>query len=149
MEPSRPRGFINCTKMRASSWTLTAAALWCAASSTGAFLVQTPHPHPHRPACAVPVMILRATTNGDGNDKPRATKTTTSTNRATDVTITKAVAVPANVKASTKYRSIDEGIYNFNKAVIDTVYDIICFLYPVTGSKRDFARFFVLETVAR
>ena len=97
-------------------------------------------------------MILRATTNGDGNDnKPSSTKTktTTSNSRATDVTITKAVAVPANVKATTKYRSIDEGIYNFNKAVIDTVYDIICFLYPVTGGERDFARFFVLETVAR
>mmetsp|Transcript_11731 Transcript_11731/g.28708 ORF Transcript_11731/g.28708 Transcript_11731/m.28708 type:complete len:329 (-) Transcript_11731:284-1270(-) len=40
-------------------------------------------------------------------------------------------------------------IYDFNKVVIDTVYDIICFLYPVTGSKRDFARFYVLETVAR
>lgn len=44
---------------------------------------------------------------------------------------------------------MDEGIYKFNKIVIDTVYDIICFLYPVTGSKRDFARFYVLETVAR
>jgi ubiquinol oxidase len=44
---------------------------------------------------------------------------------------------------------MDERIYKFNKIVIDTVYDIICFLYPVTGSKRDFARFYVLETVAR
>lgn len=44
---------------------------------------------------------------------------------------------------------MDEGIYGFNKKLIDTVYDIICFLYPVTGSDRDFARFYVLETVAR
>jgi ubiquinol oxidase len=44
---------------------------------------------------------------------------------------------------------MDEGIYNFNKIVIDTVYDVICFLYPVKGTPRDFARFYVLETVAR
>ena len=44
---------------------------------------------------------------------------------------------------------MDERIFNFNKIVIDTVYDIICFLYPVTGGARDFARFYVLETVAR
>ena len=44
---------------------------------------------------------------------------------------------------------MDERIFNFNKIVIDTVYDIICFLYPVTGGPRDFARFYVLETVAR
>lgn len=44
---------------------------------------------------------------------------------------------------------MDEGIFNFNKKVIDTVYDLICFLYPVTGGPRDFARFYVLETVAR
>jgi len=44
---------------------------------------------------------------------------------------------------------MDEVIYDFNKVVIDTVYDLICLLYPVTGSPRDFARFYVLETVAR
>lgn len=46
-------------------------------------------------------------------------------------------------------RMMDEGIYKFNKFVIDTVYDIICLIYPVQGSDRDFARFYVLETVAR
>jgi ubiquinol oxidase len=46
-------------------------------------------------------------------------------------------------------REMEQGIYNFNKIVIDTVYDIICLLYPVTGGPRDFARFYVLETVAR
>eukprot|EP00283_Hemiselmis_rufescens_P022306 CAMPEP_0173450426 /NCGR_PEP_ID=MMETSP1357-20121228/44707_1 /TAXON_ID=77926 /ORGANISM="Hemiselmis rufescens, Strain PCC563" /LENGTH=328 /DNA_ID=CAMNT_0014417111 /DNA_START=38 /DNA_END=1024 /DNA_ORIENTATION=+ len=46
-------------------------------------------------------------------------------------------------------REMEEWIYKFNKVVIDTVYQIICFLYPVTGGERDFARFYVLETVAR
>lgn len=44
---------------------------------------------------------------------------------------------------------MDERIYTFNKVVIDTVYNIICAIYPVSGGKRDFARFYVLETVAR
>jgi len=44
---------------------------------------------------------------------------------------------------------MDSGIYTFNKVLIDTVYNVICFFYPVTGEKRDFARFYVLETVAR
>jgi ubiquinol oxidase len=44
---------------------------------------------------------------------------------------------------------MDERIFKFNKILIDTVYELICFLYPVKGTERDFARFFVLETVAR
>lgn len=44
---------------------------------------------------------------------------------------------------------IDENVYTFNKVMIDTVYNIICFFYPVRGTARDFARFYVLETVAR
>jgi ubiquinol oxidase len=48
-----------------------------------------------------------------------------------------------------KAATMDAAIFDFNKIVIDTVYDIICFLYPVTGGPRDFARFYVLETVAR
>ena len=56
-----------------------------------------------------------------------------------------AVAVPDGASPGT----MDEGIFKFNKQLIDTVYDIICFLYPVKGNERDFARFFVLETVAR
>lgn len=44
---------------------------------------------------------------------------------------------------------MDEGIFTFNKILIDSVYNVICFFYPVTGNKRDFARFYVLETVAR
>jgi hypothetical protein len=46
-------------------------------------------------------------------------------------------------------KDMGEGIYRFNKILIDTVYNIICFFYPVKGTDRDFARFFVLETVAR
>ena len=89
--------------------------------------------------------------NSNSKEDTRTTqKATTLPGRATDVTITKAVKSPTpNVKSSTTLRSIDENIYNFNKAVIDTVYDIICFLYPVRGTARDFARFYVLETVAR
>lgn len=41
------------------------------------------------------------------------------------------------------------GVFTFNKVVIDAVYGLICVLYPVTGGPRDFARFYVLETVAR
>jgi hypothetical protein len=44
---------------------------------------------------------------------------------------------------------MNKGIYKFNKQLIDTVYHMICTLYPVQGTHRDFARFFVLETVAR
>jgi ubiquinol oxidase len=44
---------------------------------------------------------------------------------------------------------MDDGVFKFNKILIDSVYNVICFFYPVTGTKRDFARFYVLETVAR
>lgn len=57
---------------------------------------------------------------------------------------------PVQTPNSTKEpEMIDENIYNFNKILIDTVYDVICFFYPVKGTERDFARFYVLETVAR
>lgn len=60
-----------------------------------------------------------------------------------------ATAVAVATTPGLQARTMDEGIYGFNKKLIDTVYDIICFLYPVRGNDRDFARFFVLETVAR
>lgn len=60
-----------------------------------------------------------------------------------------APAAPVEVTTTAVARTMDEGIYGFNKKLIDTVYDIICFLYPVKGNERDFARFYVLETVAR
>lgn len=49
---------------------------------------------------------------------------------------------------------MEEGIFNFNKLVIDTVYDIICAVYDKNdlsthSIKEVTARFYVLETVAR
>ncbi|GMH61113.1 hypothetical protein TrLO_g14689 [Triparma laevis f. longispina] len=40
---------------------------------------------------------------------------------------------------------MDDRLFTLNKKIIDTVYDIICFLYK----DKDYPRFFVLETVAR
>lgn len=51
--------------------------------------------------------------------------------------------------ANVQQQTIDENIYTFNKLLIDSVYNVLCFLYPVRGTERDYARFFVLETVAR
>lgn len=73
-----------------------------------------------------------------------ATAPAVATPPAAVATTAAAVAV-SGVDAGT----MDEGIFKFNKQLIDTVYDVICFLYPVKGNERDFARFFVLETVAR
>lgn len=56
---------------------------------------------------------------------------------------------PPPAAAMIEAKTMDERIYGFNKKLIDTVYDVICFLYPVTGTDRDYARFYVLETVAR
>lgn len=49
---------------------------------------------------------------------------------------------------------MDEGIFKFNKVLIDTVYDIICLIYDKNDlTKNSIAeccsRFYVLETVAR
>jgi ubiquinol oxidase len=79
---------------------------------------------------------------------PRALRTVVASSPETETDYmvdTSVTTIPA-VKAASV---MDSGIYNFNKVVIDTVYDIICFLYPVKGTARDFARFYVLETVAR
>lgn len=70
----------------------------------------------------------------------RSMRTVVAAATQTEVTVTAPVKTP---------EMMDEGVYTFNKNVIDTVYDVICFLYPVKGTERDFARFFVLETVAR
>jgi len=40
---------------------------------------------------------------------------------------------------------MDDRLFALNKKIIDTVYDIICFLYK----DKEYERFFVLETVAR
>ena len=60
-----------------------------------------------------------------------------------------AVAISTETPKELMRREMDERVFGFNKVLIDTVYEVICFLYPVTGSDRDFARFYVLETVAR
>mmetsp|Transcript_29747 Transcript_29747/g.81722 ORF Transcript_29747/g.81722 Transcript_29747/m.81722 type:complete len:321 (+) Transcript_29747:180-1142(+) len=67
---------------------------------------------------------------------------------ATATAVTTATATTA-VVGNRVAAQMDEAIFKFNKILIDSVYDLICFIYPVTGDKRDFARFFVLETVAR
>ncbi len=56
---------------------------------------------------------------------------------------------PPNLVSIPPQQSMDDGIFQFNKFLIDTVYNILCFLYPIKGTTRDFARFYVLETVAR
>ena len=53
------------------------------------------------------------------------------------------------VQSSPRAAMIDEQIFKFNKAVIDTMHNFICFLYPIQGNDRDFARFFVFETIER
>ena len=71
------------------------------------------------------------------------------TKKAATSEFTSKVAKTLLSKTDKEPSLMDERIYGFNKIVIDTVYDIICLLYPVTGGPRDFARFYVLETVAR
>lgn len=77
------------------------------------------------------------------------TETEDGTKSEVDVPNTEIGAVPVATASNEEARMMNEGVYKFNKNVIDTVYNIICFLYPVTGGQRDFARFYVLETVAR
>ncbi|KAG7337780.1 alternative oxidase-domain containing protein [Nitzschia inconspicua] len=45
---------------------------------------------------------------------------------------------------------LNEIIFHANTILIDTIYNIICRLYPTTGTTpKDFAKFYVLESVAR
>ena len=53
------------------------------------------------------------------------------------------------VTLASQQSTMDEGIFQFNKLLIDSIYNILCFIYPVGGTERDYARFYVLETVAR
>jgi ubiquinol oxidase len=79
-----------------------------------------------------------------------ATMTMMATPTTTKVTTTTTTTSNSPSPPPEKERQMmDARIYNFNKIVIDTVYEIICALYPVKGTARDFARFYVLETVAR
>lgn len=58
-------------------------------------------------------------------------------------------APPSEAAVLAPRAMMDGGVFTFNKVVIDSVYQVICLLYPVRGKPRDFARFYVLETVAR
>lgn len=60
---------------------------------------------------------------------------------------------PASLQMRTA-NMMDEGVFKFNKVVIDTVYDFICLFYNKNDLKKNSisectARFYVLETVAR
>jgi len=64
------------------------------------------------------------------------------------------VAHPCCSAAQDEATMMDEGIYNFNKLVIDSVYDVICLIYDKNDLSKNTiaectARFYVLETVAR
>jgi ubiquinol oxidase len=68
---------------------------------------------------------------------------------AATTTLSSPLSPSSSMTMTTPASGIDQNIYTINKVLIDTVYSIICFLYPVRGTERDFARFYVLETVAR
>jgi hypothetical protein len=93
--------------------------------------------------------------HGNNNRNWKVHTKKTLANKPSSASMLLHVASPPTVETSapsnpTKVpEMIDENVYNFNKFLIDTVYDIICLVYPVKGTKRDYARFFVLETVAR
>jgi len=98
--------------------------------------------------------------NGDATEPVMVTATATDAVETSSSSFPVAVASPTTNTATTTSSSsatvavlpantMDEWIFGFNKKLIDTVYDVICFLYPVKGNERDFARFYVLETVAR
>jgi ubiquinol oxidase len=81
---------------------------------------------------------------------PRRSLVSTTTLLPSDsVFVSTSLDATTNGSQEREASTMDEVIFDFNKVVIDTVYDLICLLYPVTGSPRDFARFYVLETVAR
>jgi len=93
--------------------------------------------------------------DNDKSDAPVATKTEESPKKIeimdpiSSGSAAAAVAVAAPPSVGKLGKKMDERIFNLNKQIIDRVYDLICFAYPVKGNDRDFARFFVLETVAR
>jgi len=76
-------------------------------------------------------------------------ETESSVSNSVVVTTASATTLAEELSSGKKAMTMDENIFQFNKILIDSVYNIICFLYPVRGKDRDFARFFVLETVAR
>jgi ubiquinol oxidase len=138
-------------------FTATAAILAMMSSKVEGF-----HVTPHRHVAPLPTAATRASFTrlaSTPDEEPTATATPDIEDVAKDATVVAVVttaplaaAAAAVATASTADRiaaTMDERIYNFNTIVIDSVYDIICLIYPVTGGPRDFARFYVLETVAR
>lgn len=64
------------------------------------------------------------------------------------------VAPPPRMQEARAAAALDERVFNFNKLVVDTVYEAICLLYGKNDLKAHpmdqiAARFYVLETVAR
>ena len=106
---------------------------------------------------SVTVLYARSEDKVNGKSSTRSSTTSTIAKEKTLSPITDAVEAQQEFQQSLAETTtpqkvaarMDNVLFDFNKIVIDTVYDIICLLYPVTGGPRDFARFYVLETVAR
>jgi ubiquinol oxidase len=84
----------------------------------------------------------RMWSNKVDHDSLVSTASTTTTPLAEDQTASLSVVMPP----------LNDAVFGFNKLLIDAVYAFICTLYPLTGnvhSRRDYVRFYVLETVAR
>jgi hypothetical protein len=75
-----------------------------------------------------------------------AEETSTSSRTLFSSTTTK-TAAPSSTALTP--HTIHDGVFTFNRVLVDTIYNLICFLYPTDGTERDFAKFYVLETVAR
>ena len=89
--------------------------------------------------------LMEADANGEGNEAPYLSP---DSDVRTSMTVTTAPNTTTNATNATN-ATMDPILFRFNKQLIDTVYQIVCALYPVKGTNRDFARFYVLETVAR
>mmetsp|Transcript_121535 Transcript_121535/g.340351 ORF Transcript_121535/g.340351 Transcript_121535/m.340351 type:complete len:385 (-) Transcript_121535:31-1185(-) len=120
-------------------------------------LLRRHHHHHHHPQTPTPTSLFVTS---------KESSASTSTSTTTPSVVSKESGPLATTSASTaeqqqqqsltkkqspqqQKQTMDQGIFDFNKKLIDTVYDIVCFLYPVKGTERDYARFYVLETVAR
>jgi len=111
------------------------------------FRTTTPH---------TPVVLHVGSTSSDTETSSAAADTpeviTPTTTASVSPPPVPALATPYHQEVQLPQNQLDENIFKFNKLLIDTVYEIICVLYPVTGdveNKRNYARFYVLETVAR
>jgi ubiquinol oxidase len=122
---------------------------------------QHQHRHHHHLAASRPASRPSTTTSlyVTTEDQAVVTKPSTTSTAPTNMTTNMTIVTNANgakqgsseqqQQQQQETTTMDQGIFDFNKKLIDTVYDIVCLLYPVKGTERDYARFFVLETVAR